>query len=61
MNRREFIRELIKEGCFLYRHGSKHDLYCNPKTKKKAPIPRHKEIKNSLCALIKNQLDLPKD
>ena len=45
MKRREFIRGLLKEGCFLYRHGSKHDLYYNPKTGNKAPIPRHKEIK----------------
>ncbi|MBW2540272.1 MAG: type II toxin-antitoxin system HicA family toxin [Deltaproteobacteria bacterium] len=61
MKRREFIRKLIKEGCFLYRHGSKHDLYLNPRTGKKTPIPRHKEIRDSLCALIRNQLGLPKD
>ena len=39
----------------------KHDLYLNPKTGKKAPIPRHQEIRDSLCALIRNQLGLPKD
>ncbi|MBW2195235.1 MAG: type II toxin-antitoxin system HicA family toxin [Deltaproteobacteria bacterium] len=60
MKRRDFIRELTKAGCFLYRHGSKHDLYMNPATGKKAPIPRHQELKNTLCTLIRNQLGLLK-
>ncbi|MFH1673559.1 MAG: type II toxin-antitoxin system HicA family toxin [Pseudomonadota bacterium] len=61
MKRREFIRQLISEGCFLYRHGSNHDLYMNPRTGQKAPVPRHREIKNSLSALIRHQLGLPKN
>ena len=58
MNRRELIRELTREGCQLERHGKRHDLYVNPKTGQKAPIPRHNEIKNSLCELIRKQLGL---
>lgn len=58
MKRREFIRELIDAGCFLKRHGSNHDVYMNPKNGKKAPIPRHSEIKDSLCRLIRRQLGL---
>ena len=51
MNRREFIRELVASGCFLKRHGKRHDLYANPKIGRLAPVPRHSEIKESLCQL----------
>ncbi len=52
MKRKQFIRELEKAGCFLHRYGGKHDIYLNPATGKKAPVPRHREIKDSLCRLI---------
>ncbi len=56
MKRSDFIRELDADGCFLKRHGKKHDIYMNPQNDKKAPVPRHSEIKNTLCEIIKNQL-----
>ncbi|HDY88918.1 MAG TPA: type II toxin-antitoxin system HicA family toxin [bacterium] len=56
MKRKDLIRELIAEGCYLKRHGKKHDIYMNPRNGKKAPVPRHSEIKDSLCELIKIQL-----
>jgi len=58
VKRKDFIKELIKAGCYLKRHGSKHDIYVNPRNGKKAPIPRHTEIKNTLCELIRKQLGL---
>lgn len=58
MKRSEFLRELRRAGCRLHRHGKRHDLYINPATGKKAPLPRHTEIKNSLCELIRKQLGL---
>ncbi|RKY40189.1 MAG: addiction module toxin, HicA family [Candidatus Omnitrophota bacterium] len=58
MKRKEFIKELVKAGCYLKRHGSKHDIYINPKNGRKAPVPRHAEIKNTLVKLIKKQLGL---
>lgn len=58
MNRRDFIRELTRKGCYLDRHGKRHDLYVNPQNGRKAPVPRHSEIKNSLCELIRRQLGL---
>ncbi|MDI6780454.1 MAG: type II toxin-antitoxin system HicA family toxin [Bacteroidota bacterium] len=58
MKRKEFIKELKRNGCFLKRHGSRHDIYHNPKTKKSAPVPRHIEIADSLCELIRNQLEV---
>ena len=58
MNRRDFIRELAQKGCYLDRHGKRHDLYINPQNGRKSPVPRHSEIKNSLCELIRRQLGL---
>ena len=50
MKRKEFIRELVKAGCYIKRHGANHDIYMNRRTGRKAPIPRHAEIrvKNAL-------------
>ena len=39
MKRKEFIRELEKSGCVLHRHGSRHDIYLNPATGQKSPVP----------------------
>lgn len=58
MKRHDFIRELIDAGCYLRRHGGKHDIYANPKNGRKAPVPRHSEIKQTLCELIRKQLGL---
>jgi len=58
MKRRELIRELIAAGCYLHRHGKRHDIYMNPKLGRKAPIPRHNEIRDSLCELIRRQLGI---
>ena len=56
MKRGHFIQELIKAGCYLKRHGKKHDIYVNPQNGTQAPVPRHPEIKDSLCKLIRKQL-----
>ena len=58
MKREAFLRELAQKGCVLHRHGGRHDLYLNPTNGKKAPVPRHSEIRESLCRLIRKQLDL---
>ncbi len=58
MKRRELIRELEAAGCVLLRHGRRHDLYRNPVNGQQAPVPRHTEIADSLCALIRRQLGL---
>lgn len=42
----------------LHRHGGRRDLFLNPKNGRKAPVPRHGEIKESLCRVIRKQLDL---
>jgi len=58
MKRKELLRQLTKAGCFLYRHGSKHDIYLNPTNGKRQPVPRHAEIEDSLVKHIKEFLGL---
>jgi hypothetical protein len=58
MKRREFIKELVRAGCYLLRHGKRHDIYICRATGRKAPIPRHSEIPDTLCKLILKQLGL---
>jgi len=58
VKRRELIRELENAGCYLKRHGSNHDIYANPRNGKTAPVPRHSEIKDTLCEFIRRQLGL---
>jgi predicted RNA binding protein YcfA (HicA-like mRNA interferase family) len=58
LKRREFIRELVRNGCVLQRLGGRHDLYVNRNNGRQAPVPRHSEIKDSLCELIRKQLGL---
>ena len=58
MKRLDFIREIEHQGCVLKRHGKRHDIYLNPATGRTAPLPRHNEIRDSLCRLIRRQLGL---
>jgi len=52
MKRKDLIKQLTSAGCVLLRHGQRHDLYLNPKTRKKQPVPRHNEIDESLAQHI---------
>jgi len=56
LKRIDLIRELEKRGCVFIRHGGKHDWYQNPKSKTAQPIPRHKEINDSLAKHIIKKL-----
>ncbi|MEW6733089.1 MAG: type II toxin-antitoxin system HicA family toxin [Acidobacteriota bacterium] len=46
------MKNLESIGCVFIRHGSKHDWYQNPRTKVSQPVPRHREIKESLAKHI---------
>jgi hypothetical protein len=61
MKRQAFIRELEQEGCVFVRHGKRHDVYRNPATGQQAPVPRHREIAETLCDVIRKQLGVKKD
>lgn len=52
MKRRDLIAQLEQAGCYLIRHGGKHDIYHNPNTGKTEPIPRHREINERLAKKI---------
>jgi mRNA interferase HicA len=58
MKRKEFIKQLARAGCVLYRHGAKHDIYLNPQNGKKQPVPRHIEIEAALVKHIKKYLGI---
>jgi mRNA interferase HicA len=61
MRRQAFIRELEQAGCEFVRHGKRHDVYRNPATGRQAPVPRHREIAETLCVVIRKQLGLQID
>jgi mRNA interferase HicA len=56
VKRNEFILLLLAAGCVLHRHGSRHDIYLNPATGQKQPVPRHTDIDEQLVKHIKKQL-----
>ncbi len=58
MKRQAFIRELERAGCEFVRHGKQHDLYRNPVNGRQAPLPRHREIAEKLCEVIRRQLSV---
>jgi mRNA interferase HicA len=58
MKRRDLIKELEQAGCTLLRHGKRHDVYSNPATGMQAPVPRHREVADTLCKIIRKQLGL---
>ena len=56
MKRKEFVRCLVTDGCVLLRAGARHDIYMNPSTGKRQPVPRHTEIDNALARHIRKYL-----
>ena len=58
MKRKDLVKQLAAEGCVLLRHGSRHDIYVNPKNGMKQPIPRHNEIDANLVKHIRKYLGL---
>ena len=58
MKRTALIRQLRRAGCVLHRHGSRHDIYLNPNTGQKQPVPRHREIDDALAKHIRKYLGI---
>jgi len=52
VKRTELIRQLTDAGCVLLRH----DVYLNPLTGQKQPVPRHSEIDEHLARHIRKYL-----
>jgi predicted RNA binding protein YcfA (HicA-like mRNA interferase family) len=59
MKRRDLLRQLTAAGCVLLRAGSRHDIYLNPLTGKKQPVPRHSEVDEHLARHIRRVLGVP--
>ena len=47
MNRRQLEEYLRAHGCILHHHGAKHDVWINPTSLAKAPVPRHSQVKRN--------------
>ncbi len=56
MKRAELVRKIESSGGVLIRHGGKHDWYQNPNTKVSQPVPRHREIADSIAKHILKML-----
>jgi mRNA interferase HicA len=56
MKRIDLIRAIESMGCILIRHGRKHDWYRNTVTGAAQPVPRHREIKETLAKHILKML-----
>jgi mRNA interferase HicA len=56
MKRVDLIREIKESGCILIRHGGRHDWYQHPTTKAVQPVPKHREIQDSLAKHILKML-----
>ncbi len=56
MKRKDLVKLITSAGCVLVRHGGRHDLYRNPKTGEKQPVPRHGEIDENLAKHIIKEL-----
>jgi len=56
VKRADLMRLLESMGCVLIRHGGNHDWYHNPTTKISQPVPRHREIADTLAKHIVKML-----
>ncbi|MCH7737636.1 MAG: type II toxin-antitoxin system HicA family toxin [Chloroflexi bacterium] len=58
MRRRNLIRHLIRNGCYLLREGGKHSVYTNPEGQLISTVPRHNEINDFLARKICRDLNV---
>jgi hypothetical protein len=59
MKRRDLESHMVLHGCYLHHHGGSHDIWINPITARKAPVPRHNEIKTPTARGICRSLGIP--
>ena len=60
MKRNALLKHLQESGCTLKREGKKHSWYVNSINGKLSAVPRHTEIKNTMCDEICKQLGIAK-
>ena len=56
----ELKKALKKIGCYFHHHGSRHEMWENPKTGKQFPVGRHdtKEVPTGTLSSIKKDAGL---
>ena len=59
MKRVDLVRTIEGFGCVLVRRGGKHDWYRNPVTGVSQPVPRHREINETLAKHVIRMLSNP--
>jgi len=59
MKRRDLLKHLEQNGCFLLREGGEHSIWENPINKRRAAVPRHREIVEYTAKAICKQLGVP--
>jgi len=52
VKRNLLLRLIRKQGAIFVRHGSKHDIYINPRTGVIEQVPRHSDIEENLAKNI---------
>jgi mRNA interferase HicA len=58
MKRKDLLRIIESKGCYLLRHGARHDVFVNPANGRKQPVPRHVEVDENLAKHIQKFLGL---
>ena len=56
MKREHLLQKARKLGAVFVRHGTKHDIYENPRTHEYTQIPRHPKINDYTARDILNKL-----
>jgi len=59
MKLRDFERHLAKQGCVFAKEGARHTAYINPRNRKIAAVPRHRELKKNLIRGVCKVLEIP--
>jgi mRNA interferase HicA len=59
MNRRDLEKHLREHGCAPHRQGGKHEIWINPATGRKSPVPRHTTVKRSIVRSACRKLGIP--
>ena len=60
----EILKRIIREtDCYMIREGKKHEIWYNPKTGEKFPIPRHRshELKKATANSILKSAGIKND
>jgi predicted RNA binding protein YcfA (HicA-like mRNA interferase family) len=56
MKREQLLQKARKLGAVFVRHGSKHDIYENPRTHEYTQVPRHPDINDNTARDILKKL-----